>query len=56
MNIRSLSQTRAFLGVFYYFNGVAPVNGDSNKFGYHVLYVKSTNNSYYADSEDLERF
>jgi len=40
MNIKSLSQTRAFLGVFYCFNGVALVNGDSNKFGYHALYVK----------------
>ena len=44
MNIKSLSPTWAFLGVFYCFNGVAPVNGDSNKFDYHVLYVKSTNN------------
>lgn len=42
--MKSLSPTRAFLGVFYCCNGVAPVNGDSNKFGYHVLYVKSTNN------------
>ena len=43
-NLMNVSRVSLKHGPFFYcFNGAALVNGDSNKFSYHVLYVKSSN-------------